>query len=142
MSDPRQGFIVAGYFPPDLTPQSQRSIEVLAKSATAAVQAVAKHYPEFIPTGTINEEDLQSYLQDVLRVKKPGQKGYIVAGFIRDPGKEEIAYLHPVSSTDSDSAVLAALDDIPSFIPVSAESESRLRQCLDSIHRLRLANPL
>lgn len=142
MSDPRRGFFVAGYLLPDLNRTTMRSIEVLAKDEDTAKAAVERSYPNFKAEGAISEDDLFSYLERAIDVKRRGEIGYIVAGVIRQSGQEDLAHLMAVSSTSSDGAVLEALDQIPNFIPISTESESQIRASLVAIERLRTSNPI
>lgn len=63
------GFMVAGYIGKVLTPDTTRTIPVLAESEDEAVSSVVETYPDFVPIGCMSEAQLQEHLDLITELR-------------------------------------------------------------------------
>lgn len=137
MSNKRTGFIIAGYIGPNMSDESARTIEVLARTREEAIEAVENDYPEFTKVGIMTEAEIQSDLAAIRRVKKPGELGFMIAGYTGEQFSQDTAMKIPSSGLDEHSAVLDVIDAFPGFKPVGVLSEEHLEVDLEHINLLR-----
>jgi predicted phage tail protein len=142
MFNKRTGFIIAGHVGANMSDETARTIEVLATSRAEAIEAVEHNYPEFTKVGIMTEAEIHADLAAIRKVKKPGETGYMVAGYVGESLTEDTAIKIASSGVDEDSAIVAAMDSLKGFLPVGVLSEEHLEIDLEHINLLRNSVPV